>query len=110
MSTLATTAITGAEGVGLAGRVACLADARPINETRATLEAGGLRVGHVERHDQAMLATIEQVETRLRALRLLDLRILRAVDLRRGIQLTHRVADVVTRGDAGYMLLVATTR
>ena len=96
------------ELAGLAGRVACLADARPIDETRATLEAAGLLVGHVERHDQALLATIEQVETRLRALRLLDLPILRAFNLRRGIELTRRVADVVTRGDAGYMLLVAT--
>jgi SAM-dependent methyltransferase len=96
------------ELAGLAGRVACLADARPIAETRGTLEAAGLRVEHVERHDQALLATIEQVETRLRALRLLDLPILRAFNLRRGIELTRRVADVVTRGDAGYMLLVAT--
>jgi arsenite methyltransferase len=96
------------ELAGLAWRVACVADARPIDETRATLEAAGLRVEHVERHDQALLATIEQVETRLRALRLLDLPILRALDLRRGIELTGRVADVVTRGDAGYMLLVAT--
>jgi arsenite methyltransferase len=96
------------ELAGLAGRVACVADARPIDETRATLEAAGLRVEHVERHDQALLATIEQVETRLRALRLLDLPILRALDLRRGIELTRRVAGVVSRGDAGYMLLVAT--
>jgi arsenite methyltransferase len=98
------------ELAGLAGRVACLADARPIDETRATLEAAGLRVDHVERHDQALLATIEQVESRLRALRLLDLPILRAFDLRRGIELTRRVADVVARGDAGYMLLVASKR
>jgi arsenite methyltransferase len=96
------------ELAGLAGRVACVADARPIDETRATLEAAGLRVEHVERHDQALLATIEQVETRLRALRLLDLPILRALDLRRGIELTRHVAGVVSRGDAGYMLLVAT--
>jgi hypothetical protein len=96
------------ELAGLAGRVACLADARPIDETRATLEAVGLRVEHVERHDQALLDTIEQVETRLRALRFLDLPLLRAFDLSRGIELTRRAADVVTRGDAGYMLLVAT--
>jgi arsenite methyltransferase len=48
------------ELAGLAGRVACLADARPIEATRATLEAAGLQVEHVERHDQALLATIEQ--------------------------------------------------
>jgi arsenite methyltransferase len=96
------------EIAGLAGRVACLADARPIDQTRATLEAVGMRVEYVERHDQALLDTIEQVETRLRALRLLDLPLLRAFDLARGIELTRRAADVVTRGDAGYMLLVAT--
>jgi hypothetical protein len=98
----------GPELSGLAGRIACVADARPIDETRATLEAAGLRVEQVERHDQALLATIERVENRLRALRLLDLPILRAFDLRRGIELTRRVADVVIRGDAGYVLLVAT--
>jgi hypothetical protein len=96
------------ELAGLAGCVACLADARPIHETRATLEAAGLGVEHVERHDQALLATIEQVETRLRALRLLDLPIMRAFDLRHAIELTRRAVDVVVRGDAGYMLLVAT--
>jgi arsenite methyltransferase len=98
------------ELAGLGRRVACLADARPIEETQATLEAAGLRVEQVERHDPALLATIEQVETRLRALRLLDLPILRAFDLRRAIELTRRAADVVTRGDAGYMLLVARRR
>jgi arsenite methyltransferase len=93
---------------GLAGRVACLADARPVTEVRALLEGAGLRVTHVERHDDALLGTVEQVETRLRALRLADLPLLRGLDLRRGVDLARRAADVVTRGDAGYMVLVAT--
>jgi hypothetical protein len=62
----------------------------------------------VERHDDALAATIERVETRLRALRLLDVPILRPFNLRRGIELARRAAAVVHRGDAGYMLLVAT--
>jgi arsenite methyltransferase len=92
---------------GLAGRVACVADARPIAEVTSTLERAGLTVTHLERHDDALLETIECVETRLRALRLVDLPPLRGLDLRRGIDLAHRAADTVGRGDAGYMLLVA---
>lgn len=95
------------ELAGLMGRIACLADAHPIAEVRATLEDAGLVIEHVERHDDALLTTIEQVETRLRALRLVDLAVLRAFNLRRGIELARHAADVVARGDAGYMLLIA---
>jgi hypothetical protein len=93
---------------GLAGRIACLADARPIAEVRAMVQGAGLDVTALERHDDALLATIEQIETRLRALRLADLAMLRGLDLRRGIDLTRRAADAVRRGNAGYMLLAAT--
>jgi SAM-dependent methyltransferase len=93
---------------GLAGRVACLADARPIAELRRLLEVTGLVVEHVERHDEALLETIERVEARLRALRMLDVALLRSFNLRRGIDLARRAAEVVSRGDAGYMLLIAT--
>ncbi len=93
---------------GLAGRIACIADARPIPELAETLERAGLVIDVVERHDDALLATIEQVETRLRALRLVDLPVLRPFDLRRGIELVRRAADVVARGDAGYVLVTGT--
>lgn len=92
----------------LTGRIACLADARPIAEVRAILERAGLTVTHTERHDQALLDTIEQVTNRLRTLRLMDLPLLRPFDLRRGIDLTQRAAAAVERGDAGYVLLTAT--
>jgi arsenite methyltransferase len=58
---------------GLAGRVACLADARPIAELTATLGRAGFTVAHLERHDQALADTIDQITTRLRALRIADL-------------------------------------
>jgi arsenite methyltransferase len=92
---------------GLAGRVACLADARPIAEVSAIIEHAGLTVTRIERHDDALLETIERVRTRLRALRLLDLPILRPFNLARGIELAARAADAVERGDAGYVLLTA---
>jgi ubiquinone/menaquinone biosynthesis C-methylase UbiE len=91
----------------LAGRVACLADARPIAELCTILEVAGLVVEHIERYDEALLETIERVEARLRALRILDVPLLRPFNLRRGIDLARRAADVVRRGDAGYVLLVA---
>jgi len=70
---------------GLAGRVARLADPRPIDELQAIVTRAGLIVTHVERHDQALLDTIDRVTTRPRALRLVDLLILRRFNLERGI-------------------------
>ncbi len=93
---------------GLAGRIACIADARPIDEVRTILETAGLVVTNVERHDHALVDTIHRVTDRLRAARLLKLPILESVDIGRGIELAHRAADAVHRGDAGYMLLTAT--
>ncbi len=93
---------------GLAGRVACIADARPIDDVRAILEHAGLVVTTIERHDQALRDTIERVIDRLRAARLLELPALQGIDLDRGIDLARRAADAVERGDAGYVLLTAT--
>jgi arsenite methyltransferase len=93
---------------GLSGRVACIADARPIGEIRTLIEGAGLAVSHIERHDHALLDTVERVTTRLRAARLIDLPVLRQLNLTRGIELAQRAADAVNRGDAGYMLLTAT--
>ena len=95
------------ELAGLAGRIACIADARPISELQAILETAGLRVAHVERHDDALAATIDLVTTRLRALRLLDLPLLRGVNIRRAIDVARLAADAVARGDAGYVAIVA---
>lgn len=96
------------ELAGLVGHIACLADARPIGEMTATLETAGFAVDLVERHDDALAQTIEQVEVRLRALRLVDLPLLRPFNLRRGIDLARKAAAVVGRGDAGYVLIRAT--
>jgi arsenite methyltransferase len=95
------------ELAGLAGRVACLADARPIPELTALLEEAGLTVTHLERHDHALADTIEQTTTRLRALRLADLPVLRPFNLTRGIELARRAASLVDQGHAGYLLLTA---
>jgi hypothetical protein len=107
-----------AEPTGLARRGRAVAQpgstgatsSRPIAETASTLSQAGLTVSHVERHDDVLLETIQQVETRLCALRLADLPPLRGLDLCRGIDLARRAADAVRRGDAGYMVTVTPAR
>jgi SAM-dependent methyltransferase len=96
------------ELAGLAGRIACIADARPMQDTRTLLDNAGLRVDEIERDDDALATTVELIRNRLRALRLLDLPILRNVDLRRAITISAKVSHVIDRGDAGYFLLTAT--
>lgn len=92
---------------GLSGWVACLADARPIAELRHILEGAGLDVSHVERHDDALAETIDQIEARIRALKVVDLPALRGLDYKRGIALARQAARVVDEGRGGYVLLVA---
>lgn len=96
------------ELAGLAGRIACIADARPIDDTSALLEGAGFRIDTVERHDDALAVTVELVQARLRALRLLDLPLLRTFDIRRAVRVAARVAEIIDRGDAGYFILTAT--
>lgn len=58
------------ELTGLTARIACIADARPLEEYAGTLAAAGLRTIRTERHDHAMLRMIDQIEARLNLLRM----------------------------------------
>jgi ubiquinone/menaquinone biosynthesis C-methylase UbiE len=57
-----------AELSSLAAWVACIGDARPLDEYLALLEAAGLRIDRVERHDRALVELVETVRTRLLAM------------------------------------------
>jgi hypothetical protein len=50
-----------AELRGPAGRIACLADARPLAEYARILAAAGLTVVYQDRHDAALAAMIDQI-------------------------------------------------
>jgi hypothetical protein len=65
-------------------------------------------VTHVERHDQALLDTIDRVTTRLRRPATRRPPDPAPINLERGIELARRAADTVERGAAGHMLLTAT--
>jgi SAM-dependent methyltransferase len=95
------------ELAGVAGRIACLADAQPITMTRDLFAASGFRVTTLERHDQAVADTIERVGAVLTALKIVGLPGLDPELLRRAVTLAGTAADVVARGDAGYLLMVA---
>lgn len=49
----------------LQGWVACIGDARPLDEIAALLERHGLEVERTERHDDALAALLDRVDARL---------------------------------------------
>jgi hypothetical protein len=99
----------GPELEGLAGWVACLADARPAHDYTRILADAGLDTTLVETHDAALARMIEQIDARLTALRLLaDPRDpLPGIDVDRALELTAQASRAVQAGTAGYALLVA---
>lgn len=97
------------ELTGLAGWVACLADARPLEDYAALLADAGLEAITLERHDHALITMIEQVRARLSALRSVarSSSALRGVDFGRAVELTEQAAAAAQQGYVGYGLLVA---
>ena len=93
------------ELTGLAGWIACLADARPVEQYARLLTDAGLIVTTIEPHDAALSRMVAQIDARLRALRMTPT--LAGVDLDRALHLTRQAADAVAAGVAGYAVLVA---
>lgn len=97
------------EFAGIAGWVACLADARPLEEYAAILRVAGLETLTMERHDEALATMVDQIHARLTALRLVTgtSPALQGVDFGRALDLTAQAARAVAQGHIGYGLLVA---
>jgi arsenite methyltransferase len=82
--------------------VACVADARPLNEIADLLAVAGLDVEQTETHDDALKALLDRVEARLRVATLL------AVDATRSArELLHDVRRAVEAGTLGYGIVIA---
>jgi hypothetical protein len=96
---------------GLAGWIACLADARPLEDYRRILTAAGLRVTRTERHDEALTQMIGQIEARLRVLRMAARAAgapgLGGIDAGTVLEMTALAREAVTAGTLGYGLLIA---
>jgi SAM-dependent methyltransferase len=95
------------ELAGVAGHIACLADAKPIPVIHDLLASAGLNVVMTERHDEALATVTERIRATLRALKIIGLPDIDRHTLERAIYLTGKAAEVIARGDAGYVLLVA---
>lgn len=89
--------------------VACIADARPLDEIASLLEEGGLVVESTERHDQALGAMLDRVDARLGAARLLGAGLL-GDGVARGRELVTAAQDALARGLLGYAVVVARRR
>ncbi|SFT71282.1 Methyltransferase domain-containing protein [Actinopolyspora lacussalsi subsp. righensis] len=94
----------------LTGWIACLADARPLDDYTATLAEAGLRVTRAERHDQALTDMIDRIEARLKLLRMTAPERLAnsGVDVDAVLARTREVTEAVADGVLGYALLTAT--
>jgi ubiquinone/menaquinone biosynthesis C-methylase UbiE len=96
-----------AELASLAGWVACLADARPLEEYCDLLSAAGLRVGLTESHDDALARMIDQIDARLVAFKMAGVAALESIDFDQARRRVALAAQAVADGIAGYKLLVA---
>ncbi|GEC08953.1 hypothetical protein SSP24_66080 [Streptomyces spinoverrucosus] len=97
------------ELTGLGARIACIADARPLPEYGEILASAGLRTVHTERHDQAMLRMIDQIEARLNLLRMTarDKLTAAGVDIDAAPAAFSAARTAVADGVLGYALLIA---
>ncbi len=82
--------------------VACVADARPLEEIAALLEQAGLTVEQSESHDRELASLLERVEARLRAVR-----VLAAFDVERALELCAAARNAVLDGILGYSVVIA---
>jgi hypothetical protein len=100
-----------AELDGLISWIACVADAQPVEGYVADLEAVGLRVGHVEAHNEALVELVDQVRGRLLAAeiitRIQHVELPGGVDLKNAKQVARSAADAVNAGTLGYTLIIA---
>lgn len=97
------------ELASLTGWIACLADARPLEQYTAILAEAGLRTTHTEPHDDALRSMIDTIEARLKLLRMTAADQLEAagVDVEAVLDHTRRAAGAAANGTLGYALLIA---
>ena len=91
---------------GLAGWVACLADARPTTELSEFLANAGFIIEHVQRHDNALARLLEVVDARLRAAALVGGGLL-GDGVNEGRELVRAADEALRGGCLGYASIVA---
>lgn len=91
----------------LAGWIACLADARPVDGYRTVFASAGLETVLVERHDQALADMIDMIDARITALAMAATPALAEINLESVNRRVAAARRAVSDGVAGYALMVA---
>ncbi len=96
----------------LAAWVACIADARPVAEYSRILGDAGLAVTHTEQHDDAIARMVEQIDARVRMLRMTAGKQLAdaGVDVDAVLRYCALAKQAINDGLIGYALLIAERR
>jgi ubiquinone/menaquinone biosynthesis C-methylase UbiE len=96
---------------GLLAWIACIADARPIDEYAHYLEQAGLEVDLIEPHNDALSTMVQDIRTKLFAAELLvkfKQIHLPTVDFEQAKALTKSAAAAIQAHQFGYALIIAT--
>jgi SAM-dependent methyltransferase len=100
------------ELAGLLAWIACIADARPIEEYCAFLEGAGLALSRVEPHDAALGEMVKTARTRLLGaeflVKLKKIELPPGIDFEQAKTLARHAAEAVREGRLGYALMVGT--
>jgi arsenite methyltransferase len=96
----------------LAGWVACIADARPVRHYTEILAGAGLRTVRTEAHDDTVARMIDQIDARVRLLRMTATEHLAraGVDADAVLHYTALAKQAVSDGLIGYALIIAEKR
>jgi len=94
---------------GLGGWIACVADARPLDEYSEILTTAGLRVRATERHNAAIATMLTQIEARLALVRITAREQAEAagLDFHRAPAVLAAARAAITDGVIGYAMIVA---
>ncbi len=96
---------------GLAAWIACIADARSLDEMADLIATAGFAVETVERHDDALAEMVDRVQARLAAARMLGGQV-DGLDgrLDDATSIAQAAAQAVAQGDLGYGVVIARRR
>lgn len=97
------------ELTGLLAWIACIADARPVEEYAAYLETAGMHTVEIESHEEALAEMVRDIQGKLlgaelmRKLKKLDLK---GVDFAQAKSLARAAGDAVRARTLGYAILI----
>ena len=93
----------------LDARIACIGDARSLDELEALLTSSGLTVEHRERRDDALAALVDRAESRLRFARAAGATMPAALAgaVERGLAIAAAAREAIAETALGYAVLIA---